>query len=193
MDVVKRKRETLERAVTEEETIIERVLNGELEAFAELIEMYQEPLMRMTYQFLHDREGSRDLVQDVFVAVYQNLPSYDPARSRFSTWIYTVARNRCKNALRKKRPVVMSEPPEQPDEETPVAQARKREVFQALDKALEALPGGMKRVFVLSEMEGLPQSEIARIEGVSVGTVKSRLNRAKGRLQELLKGWREDE
>ena len=179
--------------MTEEETIIERVLNGELEAFAELVEMYQEPLMRMTYQFLHDREGSRDLVQDVFVAAYQNLRSYDAARSRFSTWIYTIARRRCLNALRKKRAVVMEDLPEEAHEETPVALARKREVFRALEGALESLPARMKRVFVFSEMEGLSQSEIARIEGISVGTVKSRLSRGRVRLQAALKGLRDGE
>ncbi len=177
----------------EEETIVERVLAGDIEAFRELVDMYQEPLNRMIYQFIRDREGSRDLAQDVFVAAFRNLRSFDPDRSAFSTWIYSIARNRCLNALRKKRPVVMSEPPDEGLEATPSSEAGRKEVAQRIDAALEALPGRMKRVFVFSEIENLPQAEIARIEGISVGTVKSCLNRGRARLRAALKGLRNDE
>jgi RNA polymerase sigma-70 factor (ECF subfamily) len=102
------------------------------------------------------------------------------------TWLLAIARNKCLNALQKRRPVVLDRLPEAPVRRTPDAELAEAEWFRRLDEVLDALPLAQKTVFVLAEIHGLSLEEIARIERVPVGTVKSRLWRAKEKLRSLL-------
>jgi RNA polymerase sigma-70 factor (ECF subfamily) len=133
-----------------------------------------------------DAAESEDLAQEIFLTVYRNLTAYDPRRGAFSTWLFTIARNKCWNALQKKRPIPLAELPEQADERTPDAEAVQEELFRRLDAALAVLPFEQRTVFVLAEIQDLSLEEISRIEGVKLGTVKSRLSRARDRLRSLL-------
>ena len=179
--------------MTEETDIIQRVLQGDAESFAALVERYQKPVARMIRNLTGGGQAGEDLAQDVFLAAYAKLATFDPARSRFSTWLFTITRNRCINALKKKRPVAVPQLRERVDLHHPAERAAKQELFAKLDEALESLPAKQKRAFVLAEFEGLPYEQIAQIEGTRLGTVKSRINRARGKLADALKIYRVDE
>lgn len=173
--------------MTQETKIVYRVLEGDIESFRHIVEMYERPIVRMIRNLINNRESCEDIAQEVFFTAYRKLASFDPARSNFSTWLFTIARNKSINAMRKKRPVSMGELPHKSDEHNPSDELTERELFDKLDASLEALPSAQKRAFVFAIFENLPYEEIAQIEGVRKGTIKSRINRAKKKLAKALK------
>lgn len=166
--------------------VIRRVLQGDADAFAVLVRCHQGPLCVLVRNLLPRWADWEDVAQDVFLAAYANLRSFDPTRAAFRTWLFTIARNHCLNALKRRRPALPGELPEGADCETPQHAAEQREWFDRLDAALDELPFEQKTAFVLAEIQGLSCEEIGRIEGVSVGTVKSRLGRARQKLRAAL-------
>ena len=173
--------------MTQETKIIHQVLEGNTESFRFIVEMYERPIARMIRNMINNREFCEDIAQDVFFTAYRKLATFDPARSNFSTWLFTIARNKSINVLRKKRPVSISELPHNSDEHNPSDDLAEREFFAKLDAGLEALPSAQKRAFVFAVFENLPYEEIAQIEGVRTGTIKSRINRAKKNLAKAMK------
>ena len=171
----------------QETQVIRQVVEGDIESFRLIVERYERPIARMIRNIINNRESCEDIAQDVFFAAYRKLASFDPARGNFSTWLFTIARNKSINALRKKRPLSMSELPQKSDRHNPSDELAERELFDKLDAGLEALPSAQKRAFVLAEFEELSYEDIAQIEGVRIGTVKSRINRAKKKLAKALK------
>ncbi len=100
----------------------------------------------------------------------RSLPGFvRPRRSAFSTWLFTIARNRCRNELARRRPVVGAELPEVVDLRSPERAASESELFRQLDAALDALPFEQRSAFVLAHLQGLSYEEVGRIEGVGVG------------------------
>ena len=151
------------------------------------MERYQRPVLSMIRRLIWDRHRCEEIGQDVFVAAYHKLPTFDPARSKFSTWLFTIARNRSINALKKKSPIPVEHLPEILDSRNPSDEFSDKEFFAQMDQTLKALPGKLQRAFILAEFEQIPYEEIARIEGTRLGTVKSRINRARSRLQSAMK------
>jgi RNA polymerase sigma-70 factor (ECF subfamily) len=174
--------------MTEETGIIKAVLDGDTESFRLLVQRYQKPIIRMIANLINDRHICEDVAQEVFLAAYKKLPSFDPARSSFSTWLFTIARNKSINVMKKRRIPSIGNPPEDPDFSEPVDSLIRDELFIELDKALKSLNPGHRRALVLAEFENLPYEQIAQIEGVRIGTIKSRINRAKHRLRMVLDG-----
>ena len=170
----------------EETGIIKAVLEGETESFRMLVERYQKPVIRMIANLINDRHICEDVAQEVFLAAYKKLSSFNSARSSFSTWLFTIARNKSINAMKKRRIPSVSNPPENPDMSEPVDSLIRDELFIELDNALKSLSPGHRRALVLAEFENLPYEQIAQIEGVRIGTIKSRINRAKHRLRSAL-------
>ena len=170
----------------DEEQIIAEVLAGKTDSFRELLERYQHPVFRMISNLIGDRHAAEDITQEVFLTVYQNLSKFDPMRCRFSTWLFTIARNRSINYLRRKKKAFLTESRDIASLEDPSRQICTAEFFQQMDYALHQLPARQKRAFVLAEFENLPYEEIAQIECVSIGTVKSRIYRAKDKLRKAL-------
>lgn len=167
----------------EESHIINRVLDGETEAFSELVAAYHPLLSRVICGILNEqRHLAEEITQDVLVEAYRRLPDFDPARSPLRSWLLMIARSRAINALRKKRPIYCETVPElaQPPAE-PLG-----DQFRLLDAALHQLPPKQKRALLLSQIEGLPHREIAEIENTSVGTIKSRISRARDFLRTTL-------
>jgi RNA polymerase sigma-70 factor (ECF subfamily) len=167
--------------------VIGRVLAGDVESFRILVERYEGPLFRLVRNLVPDRAECEDVAQEVFLTAYTRLRSYDPDRSAFSTWLLAIARNKCLNVLKKKKPLSARELPEQADPRTPDRAVVEEELHRRLDAGLAALPPEQKTAFVLAEIQGLHHDEIARIEGVPVGTVKSRVSRAREKLRSLLR------
>jgi RNA polymerase sigma-70 factor, ECF subfamily len=166
----------------EDSDIVKRVLNGDMDSFRILVERYQRPVLSMIQRLIWDSHRAEEIGQDVFVAAFQKLSSFDPARGKFSTWLFTIARNLSLNAVNKKNPIAMEHLPDLPAAGNPSDDLADRELFDSLDQTLKSLPGKLQRAFILAEFEQMPYEEIARIEGTRLGTVKSRINRARLRL-----------
>jgi len=173
--------------MTDDSTIINAVLQGDVESFRELVLRYEKPVIRMINNLINDHHSCEDIAQDVFFTAYRKIKSYDSARSSFATWLFTIARNKSINALKKKRPAPANNLPENSAPSAATDTLVQQEFFDQLDNALQNLPPKLKTAFVLAEFEKLPYEQIAQIEGTKKGTVKSRLNRAKQKLRIVLK------
>jgi RNA polymerase sigma-70 factor (ECF subfamily) len=190
-------RETL-RALDDSD-VVSSFLDGEERAFQELVERYQTRLLNFIYRTIGDREKAEDLVQEVFIRVYRHLHRFDRSK-KFSTWIYTIASNLAKNELRNRsrnplvlfqaikknwqeddRPLQFEDPGSRPDD-----LYRKRHLRELVEETVERLPEHHRQVFVLRELEGKSYEEIADITSCNLGTVKSRLNRARNSFAEII-------
>jgi RNA polymerase sigma-70 factor (ECF subfamily) len=174
-------------------------LEGDRLAFGELVERYQNRLLNFVYRTTGDRERGEDLVQETFIRVYRHLHRFDQSK-KFSTWIYTIASNLAKNELRNRsrNPLVLfqtlmknrdadTRPLEWEDNTyRPDDLFRKRHLKSQVDSAVDQLPEHHRTVFVLREMEGKTYEEIAEITSTNLGTVKSRLNRARNNFAQLI-------
>jgi RNA polymerase sigma-70 factor (ECF subfamily) len=173
----------------EDQEVIQKVKAGDREAFAALVEKYHRPLLNFIYHLLGDPSAVEDIGQEVFLSAYQSLGRFDPGRGTpFSAWLFTIARNRVYDTLRKKRPVFPLEdffhlPGKEPGpEETLLAKER----AEAIRKCLKILPENHRRA-LLDHLEGFTPSDMARRGRLPEGTVKARLFRAKQTLKLLLK------
>jgi RNA polymerase sigma-70 factor (ECF subfamily) len=171
----------------EDEEAIERVLAGDINCFGLLIDKYQNKVLGMIYNMTRDHHLSEDLCQDVFMDAYRSLANFDSARSRFSTWLYRITQNKAINALRKRKPLLFAKVPERAIEASGFEKLSADELHREFDRILDRLPVRQKAAFVWSEIEELPYKDIAEIEGVGVGTIKSRISRARRFLRYALK------
>jgi RNA polymerase sigma-70 factor, ECF subfamily len=177
---------------SEDADVVAAFLRGEERAFQVLVERYQTRLLNFIYRTIGDRERGEDLVQEVFIRVYRHLHRFDRSK-KFSTWIYTIASNLAKNELRNRsrnplvffqtikknwqdddRPLQFEDATLRPDD-----LYRKRHLRELVEASVAQLPEHHRQVFVLRELEGKSYEEIAEITGCNLGTVKSRLNRAR--------------
>jgi RNA polymerase sigma-70 factor (ECF subfamily) len=173
----------------EDQAAIARVLSGATDAFRVLVERHQRLVWTFCRNLLRNAADADDVCQDVFTAAFVKLATFDARRAKFSTWLLTIAHNRCCNVLqaRSEYAVVDGEVPG--DDQRPESDLVQREVWQELDRALAQLPLEQRTAFVLAEIQELPYAEIAVIEGVELGTVKSRVSRAKDKLRHVLRAW----
>lgn len=162
--------------------VVRRVLAGDRESFRILVDRYQGRLCALIWNLSGDAHDWEDIAQEAFLAAYTHLHSFDPGRASFSTWLLTIGRNKCVNAWKRKKAAVPDEL-EQADLRTPDVEAEEQEFYRRLDGCLDSLPPAQKTAFVLAEIQELPLEAIAQIEGVKLGTVKSRLSRAKEKLR----------
>jgi RNA polymerase sigma-70 factor (ECF subfamily) len=169
--------------------IIERVLAGDTGAFRLLVESLQPVVFQFARNMLRNVEDAEDLTQEVFVAAFQKLVTFDASKARLSTWLLTIARNRCCNELKRRVSTTPGDIDATDHRPPPDDDVSRREVWQHLDVALELLPLEQRTAFVLAEIQELPHADIAEIEGVELGTVKSRVSRAKERLRQAMKIW----
>lgn len=173
---------------SDENQLIARICRGERETFRELVEAHQGRVYRVCCHVLGDPTRAEDLAQDTFVRAFQKLDQFDSEKGSFAGWILTMARRLCLNALQKASPIPMDDLPElralaskEPDHS-----ATRTETFARLDQALATLPNDQRRAFVFAEIEELPHEDIAALEDVAIGTVKSRVSRAKQTLRQQL-------
>ena len=179
--------------------VVAAYLAGDPLAFEELVERYQRRLLNFVYRTIGDRERGEDLVQEVFIRVHRHLHRFDQTK-KFSTWIYTIASNLAKNELRNRsrnplvyfqtirknweadhRPLQFEDHRNRPDD-----LYRKRHLRNLVEWAVNQLPNHHRAVFVLRELEGKTYEEIAEITDCNLGTVKSRLNRARNRFAQVI-------
>jgi RNA polymerase sigma-70 factor (ECF subfamily) len=171
-----------------ENEIIARMQAGDTKDFEHLVRCYQGPLFRIVGNLL-DGSIVEDLVQDVFLTAFSQIQGFDPKRGSFRSWIYRIARNHALNARKKKREQLLAEDPVIAVERTPSHDLLVKEAYSRLDRALSELKFQDRVVFVLAELEGLSYVEIAQIENLALGTVKSRLARIKIKLRNALQAY----
>jgi len=179
--------------------VVAAYLAGRDRAFDELVERYQKRLLNFVFRTIGDRERAEDLVQEVFIRVHRHLHRFDQSK-KFSTWIYTIASNLAKNELRNRsrsplvlfqtikknweadhRPLQFEDRNNRPED-----LYRKRHLRELVQWAVKQLPEHHRVVFVLRELEGKSYEEIAEITDCNLGTVKSRLNRARNRFAQVI-------
>jgi len=182
--------------LTDEELILEFQSNNTIGAFEILVNRYKNPLTNFIFRFLGDYESTADVVQETMIKVYKNKDSYKSI-AKFSTWIYTIAGNLARTELkRRKRRNMFSinsygedkENYEIPDESyRPDVMTDSGIKDDIIQKALLKVSDAYRDVVVLRDVQELSYEEIAEITGISIGTVKSRINRGRSQLQKLLK------
>jgi RNA polymerase sigma-70 factor (ECF subfamily) len=172
----------------EEAKIIGQVQAGCADDFAYLVHRYKSGLFRIVGSLVYSSQVE-DIVQETFIAAFTHICRFDPERGSFRTWLYRIARNLALNARKKKRDQPLPENLVIADERTPADDAQTSEIFRRLDQALEELRFQDRIIFVLADLEGLSYAEIARIEGLRIGTVKSRLARARAGLKSVLESY----
>tara|TARA_B100001287_G_scaffold45462_1_gene34502 strand:- start:1262 stop:1861 length:600 start_codon:yes stop_codon:yes gene_type:complete len=175
-----------------DEMLISRFQSGDENAYVELVNRYKDKLTNFVFYFLKDEEHSEDIVQETFIRLYEKKHYYKEI-AKFSTWIYTIARNLANTELRKKSRTKimylsqMSNYKKDYDLKSSDPELNKnieneflmKEIHAAIDK----LPENYKSVIILRDIQGLDYEQISNIIGVPLGTVKSRINRARLQLQ----------
>ena len=169
-----------------DEHLAARALKGHSQAFATLVVRYEKKLFRLAANLLRRPDLAADAVQDSFLSAYGALNSFDPGRASFSTWLYRITKNRCLNMLKQHREITGADFSLVASPSNPEHSASTREAIEALDRALDCLPEKQRTAFLLAEVQGLSLREVAQVEGVRQGTVKSRLSRARKQLRKAL-------
>lgn len=181
----------------EDAELVRRILGGEEDLFALLVERYRNRLYRFVGRFTNDAEDARDVTQEVFLKVYSALDSFDP-RFRFSTWLFRIAGNAAIDHLRRRkvRPLPLEVPGGEGEEPRatepregrpdPYQNLARRRLRAAIDEAIRRLPQDYRELISLRHYGELPYEEIARLKGMPLGTVKNKLFRARRALKDLL-------
>lgn len=160
-------------------TTIALAVRGDQQAFAELIHLYQEPVWRFLNHLLGDRHAAEDATQETFIRVHNKLHTFE-ARSKFSSWVFQIARNTGLDIIRKqqRRPALSNRPAQ--DAPLPGGPATATEI----SAALAALPVAQREAILIIEVLGYTYREAAQITGVAEGTFKSRVHHGRVALTE---------
>ncbi|WP_137936240.1 RNA polymerase sigma factor RpoE [Chitinivorax sp. B] len=174
-----------------DQQLVERAQQGDKRAFELLVSKYQRKLARLLSRFIRDPGEVEDVAQEAFIKAYRALPTFR-GESAFYTWLYRIGINTAKNylvSMGRRAPVnaeVMDEEDEGPtlsdripDMNTPETELMNRQIVDTVNQAVEALPDELRTAITLREMEGLSYEDIASIMDCPIGTVRSRIFRAR--------------
>jgi RNA polymerase sigma-70 factor (ECF subfamily) len=181
-----------------DEKLMLRAGKGDKGAFDEIVRRYASKMVNLAYRITGDRELAEDIGQETFLRAYRSAARYKEI-SKFSTWLHTIAINLCRNELRRRKFRMYSlEGMAERDEvgkirvdiadekSTPDREAERKELGELIKEAVEELPEKFKTPLVLRDMQGLSYEEIGKMLDLPEGTVKSRINRARLRVKEVL-------
>ena len=178
-----------------DEELIAKFQDGDVRAYSELVNRYKDRLLNFIYRFVYDMDKAEDILQDTFLKLYTHKNSYREI-AKFSTWLYTIAGNLAKTELRKlKRRKTYSVSDlsrndqefviQSPDGSTEY-EAELINIEKSIQTALNLLPIDFKTIIILRDIQELSYEDISRIVDIPIGTVKSRINRGRLKLQKLL-------
>jgi len=186
----------------DDQLLVERAQNGDKRAFDLLVLKYQHKIAKLIMRYVRDPAEALDVSQEAFIKTYRALPNFR-GDSAFYTWLYRIAINTAKNHLvaMKRRPIDFEVDLQDPesydmnarlqDNDTPDRVAQREELREAVEEAIAALPAELREAIVLREIEGLSYEEIATAMECPVGTVRSRIFRAReaidGRIGPLIR------
>lgn len=174
-----------------DQALVERAQQGDHKAFELLVSKYQRRLTRLLARFVKDEHEVNDVTQEALIKAYRALPNFR-GESAFYTWLYRIGINTAKNflATNGKKMVISADVANEEgemfdlsdqlaDDHTPEAEMMNREILQTVEAAVARLPEDLRRAITLREMEGLSYDEIAQIMDCPIGTVRSRIFRAR--------------
>lgn len=176
---------------------IKEVLKGDQNAFAEIVELFQDKLYRVCYRMLGNKHEAEDIAQEAFVRAFINIHTFDTKR-KFSTWLYRIGTNLCIDRIRKKKPDYFLDAEVAGAEglnmysqiaatgELPEEEVLKMEMQDRVQYEISRLPDKYRAVIVLKYMEDLPLQEISDILEMPLGTVKTRIHRGREALRKQL-------
>jgi RNA polymerase sigma-70 factor, ECF subfamily len=187
----------------DEAALIQAAQAGDLNAFNALVQTYQDMLFNQAYRVMGEPEYAADATQEAFISAYKKLRSY--RGGSFRAWLLRIVTNACYDELRRRqrRPTTSLEPLDDGGDEiespqwladpgeTPEDSLERAELSSAIQRCLNDLPSDFRSVVVLVDVQGLDYAEAARAIGKPVGTIKSRLARARSRLRDCLRGFGE--
>lgn len=184
---------------TEDHELVNRFKNGDHSAFEKIVLKYQDKIYNLCMHMLGNRQDAEDAAQDVLLKAYKALPRFQPDAALY-TWLYRIAVNTCVDF--KRIPILESlfghsdegefllhDRPS--DDPSPEVLYQSKEINRALQKSLRKLSPKLRAVIVLKELEELSYEEIAETLDISIGTVKSRIARAREELKKLMNNFRE--
>lgn len=182
-----------------DQALVERVQQGDKQAFGLLVSKYQRKLVRLVSRLVRDPAEVEDVVQEAFIKAYRALPGFR-GESAFYTWLYRIGINAAKNYLvtRGRRPPtttefdteeaeVFDEGEQLRDQNTPERILMSKEIGNTVNAAMESLPEELRNAIVLREIDGLSYEEISQVMNCPIGTVRSRIFRAREAIAEKLK------
>jgi RNA polymerase sigma-70 factor (ECF subfamily) len=176
-----------------DELLVEKIKKGDSEAFRELIRRYQRYVLNLVYRTIGDTNDAEDIAQEVFIKVYKSIRGFK-GESKFSTWISKITVNLCMDKLREKAKNKEEDIEEevwntfaQPVNFNPEVMAERHELQETIKKAIESLPEELRVAFVLRELEDFSYDEIGEMLNIPIGTVESRIYRARMKLRSYLK------
>jgi RNA polymerase sigma-70 factor, ECF subfamily len=174
-----------------EKNLIERIRSGDAEAYAGLVDRYQGPLIAFLCHMIRDREAARDLAQDTFVKAYLSIRGFETRnQAAFSTWLFAIARNACLDAMRKRKrkfEEIREDNPALRAEAGQPGHVRDGRFREELENGLARLSAKHRMAFELTLVQGFTYEEAAEIMKSKVGTIRSRVNRAREFLQQKLR------
>ena len=197
---INRREQNREEDEFDDSKIIERILGGEVNEFAILVKKYQKGIYNYALRMLGHEEEARDLAQDIFVAAYKGLRGFR-GESKFSTWLFRIAINQTKNRIKYLRrrhffddEQYTSEAKEVPDafatlsgsEDNPEEAFLKKDFSSLIMKGLMELPPDARQIIILRDIEDFSYEELSQIMELNLGTVKSRLHRARHALRKVV-------
>ena len=182
-----------------DQQLVERAQRGDKQAFEMLVVKYQRKLARLLSRFVRDASEVEDVTQEAFIKAYRALPSFR-GESAFYTWLYRIGINTAKNylvALGRRAPTVTEVDNEEAEDievgeqlkdmNTPEQQMMTRQIAETVNSTLQALPEELRTAITLREIDGLSYEEIAQIMNCPIGTVRSRIFRAREAIAEQLR------
>jgi RNA polymerase sigma-70 factor (ECF subfamily) len=182
-----------------DQQLVERAQRGDKSAFELLVAKYQRKLVRLLSRFIRDSTEVEDVAQEAFIKAYRALPSFR-GDSAFYTWLYRIGINTAKNylvAMGRRAPTVSEiesadsdgseESGQVPDYNTPENELMSRQIAETVNRAVEDLPEELRTAITLRELEGLSYEDIAAIMNCPIGTVRSRIFRAREAIAEKLR------
>jgi len=177
-----------------------RVKQGDSDAFAQLVDKYKQPVMNLVYRMLRDATEAEDIAQNVFIQVHKSASRYQVS-SKFTTWLFTIARNLCLNELRRRsrHPADSMEAAHPENEDQPWQQFEDKKTFsppetllqgeleQKIEEAVAELPENQRTAILLCRQDELSYEEIAKVLQCSLSATKSLIHRGRETLKEKLK------
>lgn len=165
---------------------IRQFQTGNKDAFTCILNRYKSPVVHFAYRYLGNRDDAEDAAQEIFVKIYRALPAYKPA-GKFPTWLFTIAARHCSNIRRRKKILSFFSLDDLIHHPSSRTEHHRSALQNAVHSALNKLPDKQKTAVLLSKFEHMPLEKIASVLGVTTGSVKQLIFRAKTTLQKLLK------
>jgi len=185
---------------TEIEQLVQDFLDGDDQAFNRLVMLHQTKIYNLALNYVKSQEEAKDLAQDIFVTVYRSLPKLRE-KEKFTSWLYQIAINHCRNRYKKLRRRGyfnnISLDDEQsflqiPGDEGPEKSLQRKNTIKLVRSTIDSMPETEKEIILLRDIQELAYEEISTILDIPLGTVKSKLNRARTSLKDRLKKFYQD-